>query len=36
MKILALYPYTHISSACLMIDGNIIGAAQEERFNRKK
>lgn len=36
MKILAVYPYTHISSSCLMVDGKIVGASQEERFNRKK
>jgi carbamoyltransferase len=36
MKILSIYPYTHISSAALLINGKIVSAAQEERFNRKK
>ncbi len=36
MKILSIYPYTHISSAALIIDGKVVSAAQEERFNRKK
>lgn len=36
MKILSIYPYTHISSAALVIDGKIIAAAPEERFNRIK
>lgn len=36
MKILSIYPYTHISSAALIIDGKVISASQEERFNRKK
>lgn len=36
MKILAIYPYIHISSAALLIDGKIVSAAQEERFNRNK
>tara|TARA_Y100000741_G_scaffold364471_1_gene355597 strand:+ start:4533 stop:6227 length:1695 start_codon:yes stop_codon:yes gene_type:complete len=36
MKILSIYPYTHISSAALLINGQIVSAAQEERFNRKK
>jgi len=36
MKILSIYPYTHISSAALIIDGKIIAAAPEERFNRIK
>ena len=34
MKILSIYPYTHISSAALMINGKIIAASPEERFNR--
>ena len=33
MKILSIYPYTHISSCALMINGNI-KFAPEERFNR--
>ena len=36
MKILSIYPYTHISSAALMINGKIISASPEERFNRVK
>ena len=36
MKILSLYPYTHISSAALMINGELKYAAPEERFNRIK
>ncbi len=36
MKILSIYPYTHISSAALMINGKIVSASAEERFNRIK
>mgnify|MGYP001284265531 CR=1 FL=1 len=36
MKILSLYPYTHISSSALLINGKIVAAACEERFNREK
>jgi len=36
MKILGFSAYYHDSAACLVIDGNIIAAAQEERFTRKK
>lgn len=36
MKILGLSAYYHDSAAALIIDGNIIAAAQEERFTRKK
>ncbi len=36
MKILSIYPYTHISSAALMVNGKIVAAAPEERFNRIK
>ena len=36
MKILGLSAYYHDSAACLVIDGDIIAAAQEERFTRKK
>lgn len=36
MKILGLSAYYHDSAACLVIDGEIVGAAQEERFTRKK
>jgi carbamoyltransferase len=36
MKILGISAYYHDSAACLVIDGNIVSAAQEERFTRKK
>lgn len=36
MKILSVYPYTHISSSALAVDGEIVAAAAEERFNREK
>lgn len=36
MKILALYPYIHLSSAALLIDGKIVAASPEERFDRQK
>lgn len=36
MKILGFSAYYHDSAACLVIDGEIIAAAQEERFTRKK
>ena len=36
MKILSIYPYTHISSSALIIDGKVISASPEERFNRVK
>lgn len=36
MKILGLSAYYHDSAACLIIDGEIVGAAQEERFTRRK
>lgn len=36
MKILSIYPWTHISSSALMIDGKLVSAAPEERFTRKK
>ena len=36
MNILGISAYYHDSAACLVIDGNIIAAAQEERFTRKK
>lgn len=36
MKILGLSAFYHDSAACLVIDGRIIAAAQEERFTRKK
>ena len=34
--ILGLSAYYHDSAACLLRDGKIVGAAQEERFTRKK
>ncbi len=36
MKILGLSAYYHDSAACLVEDGVIVAAAQEERFTRKK
>lgn len=36
MKILGISAYYHDSAAALVIDGNIVAAAQEERFSRKK
>lgn len=36
MYILGISAYYHDSSACLVNDGEIIAAAQEERFTRKK
>jgi carbamoyltransferase len=36
MNILGLSAYYHDSAACLVRDGDIIAAAQEERFTRKK
>jgi carbamoyltransferase len=36
MNILGISCFYHDSAACLMCDGNIIAAAQEERFTRKK
>ncbi len=36
MRILGLSAFYHDSAACLVIDGNIVAAAQEERFTRKK
>ncbi|WP_129777464.1 carbamoyltransferase family protein [Peristeroidobacter soli] len=36
MNILGLSAYYHDSAACLLRDGEIIAAAQEERFTRKK
>ena len=34
--ILGISAYYHDSAACLLADGRIVGAAQEERFTRKK
>jgi carbamoyltransferase len=36
MNILGLSAYYHDSAACLVADGHIVAAAQEERFTRKK
>ena len=36
MKILSVYPWTHISSSALMIDGKIVAGSPEERFNKAK
>lgn len=36
MKILGLSAYYHDSAACLLLDGAIVAAAQEERFTRKR
>jgi len=36
LYILGLSGYYHDSAACLLKDGEILGAAQEERFTRKK
>lgn len=36
MNILGISAYYHDAAACLVVDGKIIAAAQEERFTRKK
>ncbi len=36
MYILGISAFYHDSAACLLHDGKIIAAAQEERFTRKK
>ncbi|MEM7051929.1 MAG: carbamoyltransferase [Acidobacteriota bacterium] len=36
MKILGISCYYHDSAACLLVDGEIVAAAQEERFTRRK
>jgi carbamoyltransferase len=36
IRILGLSAYYHDSAACLLVDGRIVAAAQEERFTRKK
>jgi len=36
MYILGISAYYHDSTACLIKDGEIISAVQEERFTRKK
>ena len=35
-RIIGISCYYHDSAACLIIDGEIISAVQEERFSRKK
>ena len=36
MKILGISAYYHDAAAALVIDGEIVAAAQEERFTRTK
>ena len=36
MRILGISAYYHDSAACLVQDGEIVAAVQEERFSRKK
>ena len=36
MNILGISAYYHDSAACLVQDGRIVAAAQEDRFTRKK
>src|ERR1051325_5097615 len=36
MKILGISAFYHDSAACLLVDGELIAAVQEERFSRKK
>lgn len=36
MRILGLSAYFHDSAACLLEDGRVVAAAQEERFSRRK
>ena len=36
MNILGISAYYHDSAACLVQDGRIVAAAQEERWTRKK
>jgi len=36
MYILGISAYYHDSAACLLKNGEIVSAAQEERFSRKK
>ena len=36
MRILGISAFYHDSAAALVVDGNIIAAAQEERFSRRK
>ena len=36
MRILGISAYYHDSAAALLVDGQLVSAAQEERFSRKK
>jgi carbamoyltransferase len=36
MKILGISAFYHDSAAALVVDGQIVAAAQEERFSRQK
>jgi hypothetical protein len=36
MRILGISAYYHDSAAALVVDGEVLAAAQEERFTRKK
>ena len=36
MRILGISAFYHDSAAALLVDGDIVAAAQEERFTRKK
>ena len=36
MNIVGVSAYYHDSAACLVRDGDIVAAAQEERFSREK
>src|SRR4051812_19795063 len=35
-SVLGISAYYHDAAACLLVDGRIVAAAQEERFTRKK
>jgi carbamoyltransferase len=36
MNILGISAYYHDSAAAILVDGELVAAAQEERFSRKK
>ncbi|MBU2062967.1 MAG: hypothetical protein KKF93_01075, partial [Candidatus Omnitrophica bacterium] len=36
MNVLGVSCYYHDAAACLIRDGHVVAAAQEERFNRRK
>ena len=36
MKIIGISCYFHDAAACIVVDGKLIAAAEEERFTRKK